>query len=124
MRSYIAELIGTFFLLLTLGSTGIASAPGVIPPLAIGAVLMAMIYAGGHISGAHYNPAVTIAVFIRGKATIHDLIGYVVLQVVAASVAALAVLSFKGGGPLTLPDLDVGPVMAAEFIFTFALAFV
>ena len=68
--------------------------------MAIGAVLIAMVYAGGHISGAHFNPAVTMAMFIRGKATIHELIGYIVLQVVAASTAALIVLWLKGGAPL------------------------
>jgi aquaporin Z len=63
-------------------------------------------------------------VFIRGKATIHELIGYVVLQVVAAAVAAMLVLWFKGGAPLTLPDLDIPQILAAEFLFTFALAYV
>ena len=60
MGKYAAEFIGTFFLVFTIGCTGIAAGPGVIPPLAIGAVLMVMIYAGGHVSGAHFNPAVTI----------------------------------------------------------------
>lgn len=67
MRTYLAEFIGTFFLVLTIGCTGIASAPGVIPPLAIAAVLMMMVYANGHLSGAHFNPAVTIAIFLRGR---------------------------------------------------------
>ena len=66
MRRYAVEFIGMFFLVLTIGCTGLAAAPGVIAPLAIGSVLMAMIYAGGHISGAHYNPAVTLGVFLRG----------------------------------------------------------
>ena len=60
MRQYTAEFIGTFFLVLTIGCTGLAAPPGVIAPLAIGAVLMAMICAGGHVSGAHYNSAVTL----------------------------------------------------------------
>ena len=67
MRKYLAEFIGTFFLVLTVGSTGIAAGPGVIAPLAIGSMLMVMIYAGGHVSGAHYNPAVTLGVFLRGR---------------------------------------------------------
>ena len=67
MNKYIAEFIGTFFLVLTIGCTGIGAGAGVIAPLAIGAALMVMVYAGGHISGAHYNPAVTVGVFIRGK---------------------------------------------------------
>src|SRR5205807_8333319 len=67
MRKYIAEFIGTFFLVLTVGCTVIPAAAGVIPALAIGAVLMVMIFAGGHISGGHFNPAVTFAAFIRGN---------------------------------------------------------
>ena len=76
MRQFAAEFIGTFFLVLTIGCTGLAAAPGVIAPLAIGAVLMAMIYAGGHISGAHYNPAVTLKVFLRGRCPASDVLPY------------------------------------------------
>ncbi|MBA3763176.1 MAG: aquaporin, partial [Chthoniobacterales bacterium] len=67
MNKYITEFLGTFFLVLTIGCTGIGASSGVIAPLAIGAALMVMIYAGGHISGGHYNPAVTLAVWIRGR---------------------------------------------------------
>jgi aquaporin Z len=123
-RKIVVEGIGTFFLMFTIGMVVLPPDLGPLAPVPIGIILMTMIYAGGHISGAHYNPAVTIAVFVRGKATIHDLIGYIVLQVVAASVAALLVLWFKGGAPLTLPDLDIPQVMASEFLFTFALAYV
>ena len=65
MNKYLTELIGTFFLVLTIGCTVIGGAT--LPPLAIGAVLMVMIFAGGHISGAHYNPAITLAFLLRGK---------------------------------------------------------
>ena len=67
LRPWLAEFIGTFFLVLTIGCTVIPGAPGVIAALAIGGALMVMVYAGGHISGAHYNPAVTLAVCIRGR---------------------------------------------------------
>src|SRR5436190_525042 len=67
LSRYMQEAIGTFFLVLTIGCTGIAAGPGVIAPLAIGSVLMVMIYAGGHLSGAHYNPAVTLGVYLRGR---------------------------------------------------------
>ena len=72
MNKYIAEFIGTFFLVLTIGCTGIGAGSGVIAPLAIGAALMVMVFAGGHISGAHYNPAVTLGVLIRGKVKAAD----------------------------------------------------
>jgi Glycerol uptake facilitator and related permeases (Major Intrinsic Protein Family) len=73
MNKY-SEFIGTFFLVLTIGCTGIGAGAGVIAPLAIGAALMVMVYAGGHISGAHYNPAVTLGVFIRGKVNASDVV--------------------------------------------------
>ena len=61
MDKYVAELIGTFFLVLTIGCTVIGHGAGPLAPLAIGSALMVMIFAGGHISGGHFNPAVTIA---------------------------------------------------------------
>jgi hypothetical protein len=67
MNKYIEELIGTFFLVLTVGCTVTASGSGILPPLAIGSALMVMIFAGGHISGGHYNPAVTLGVWMRGR---------------------------------------------------------
>ena len=67
MNKYICEFIGTFFLVLTVGSTVINGGDGVIAPLAIGSMLMVMIFATGHISGGHLNPAVTLAVWMRGK---------------------------------------------------------
>ena len=65
MKKYLVEFIGTFFLVLTIGMTVIDPDKGVIAPLAIGATLMVMVFAGGHVSGAHYNPAVTLAVWLR-----------------------------------------------------------
>src|SRR2546428_10392819 len=85
MNKYIAEFIGTFFLVLTIGCTGIGASAGVIAPLAIGAALMVMVFAGGHISGAHYNPAVTLGVLIRGKLKAADVIPYWIAQCVAAA---------------------------------------
>ncbi len=96
MNKYLTEFIGTFFLVLTVGCTVIPGNAGVIAPLAIGASLMVMIFAGGHVSGAHYNPAVTLAVWIRGRCDTKDVIPYMVAQVAAAVVAAL-VCGFSGG---------------------------
>src|SRR6188508_812913 len=104
MRKYITEFIGTFFLVLTIGCTVLPGAAGVIPPLAIGAALMVMIFAGGHVSGAHYNPAVTLAVWIRGRCETKDVIPYWVAQVLAGIVAALVAvfLTGKSGTPMDI----------------------
>ncbi len=99
-RKLIVELIGTFFLVLTVGQTVVGAKPGdpaaALAPLAIGSALMVMIYAGGHISGGHYNPAVTLAVWLRGKCTSAEAPAYMVAQVVGGVIAALTVLFFKG----------------------------
>ena len=124
MNKYIAEFIGTFFLVLTIGCTVIPGATGVIAPLAIGAALMVMVFATGHISGAHLNPAVTLAVFLRGKCPARDVIPYWIAQIAAGIVAALVAvyLCGKSGTPMTITNVPVAFV--AEFVFTFALAFV
>jgi aquaporin Z len=124
MNKYIAEFIGTFFLVLTIGCTGIGAGAGVIAPLAIGAALMVMVFAGGHISGAHYNPAVTVGVFIRGKVNGADVLPYIVAQLAAAATAALAVKFLRAGVAVTPISPHVGPALLAEFLFTFALVYV
>jgi aquaporin Z len=124
MRKYIAEFIGTFFLVLTVGCTVIPAAPGVIAPLAIGAALMVMVFAGGHISGGHFNPAVTTAVFLRGRCDAKDVIPYWIAQIAAAVVAAYVAMFLVGktGAPMEIKNVPAAFV--AEFLFTFALAYV
>jgi len=124
MNKYIAEFIGTFFLVLTVGCTVIPAAAGVIAPLAIGASLMVMVFATGHISGGHLNPAVTLAVFLRGKCPASDVIPYWIAQIVAGICAAFAAvyLCGKSGTPMQITNIPLA--MFAEFLFTFALAFV
>src|SRR4029077_19936164 len=125
MNKYIAEFIGTFFLVLTIGCTGIGAGAGVIAPLAIGAALMVMVFAGGHISGAHYNPAVTVGVFIRGKVNAADVGPYMVAQLAGSAIAAVFVTKFlRAGVPVTPISPHVGPALLAEFLFTFALVYV
>src|SRR3954449_9457347 len=124
MRRYAVEFIGTFFLVLTIGCTGLAAAPGEIAPLAIGGVLMAMIYAGGHISGAHYNPAVTLGVFLRGRCPASDVLPYWGAQLLGAAGAALIVGLALRGAPVTPFVAPVFGAFLAEFLFTFALVYV
>jgi len=121
---YLVEFIGTFFLVTTIGCTVINGGDGVIPPLAIGSVLMVMIYAGGHVSGAHYNPAVTLAVFLRGKCPAKDVPGYMIAQVAAAAIAGGLVLFLKGNPANPPGNPDVVKALVAEFLFTFALCYV
>jgi aquaporin Z len=124
MGKYLTEFIGTFFLVLTIGCTVIPGGAGVIPPLAIGAALMVMVYAGGHVSGAHYNPAVTLAVFLRGRCTAADVVPYWAVQFAGAVVASFAAI-YMVGRPSALPLVPpLGPALLAEFLFTFALAYV
>jgi aquaporin Z len=125
MNKYIAEFIGTFFLVLTIGCTGIGAGAGVIAPLAIGAALMVMVFAGGHISGGHYNPAVTVGVLIRGKVKAADVVPYMVAQLAGAAVAAMIVIKILRAGVAVPPiSPNIGPALLAEFLFTFALVYV
>ena len=124
MNKYITEFIGTFFLVLTVGCTVVIGGAGVIAPLAIGSALMVMIYAGGHISGGHYNPAVTLGVWIRGRCAAADVIPYWAAQFLAATLAAV-ILNYLKGETLAKPiTLKIGPGLLSEFLFTFALVYV
>ena len=125
MPKYVMEFIGTFFLVFTVAAAAVGGwAPIGFAPLAIGSVLMVMIFAGGHISGGHYNPAVSLAVFVRGKLPVNDLIIYWVVQVVAGVVAALLASSLLGINASAPLAFDMTKVIVAEFLFTFALTFV
>ena len=124
MRNYLVEFIGTFFLVLVIGLTSINPGTGVIAPLAIGAVLMVMIYAGGHLSGAHYNPAVTIAAWIRGKCPSKDVLPYIASQGLAGIIAATIVTFLKQPTSVSEASLATFPALVTEFLFTFALVYV
>jgi aquaporin Z len=124
MYKYLTEFMGTFFLVLTVGCTGIAAGPGVIPPIAIGSVLMVMIYAGGHVSGGHYNPAVTLGVFMRGRCAAGDVAPYMLAQAAGAIAAAAAVFVLKAGESVVPFQARILPAFAAELLYTFALVLV
>jgi aquaporin Z len=124
MNKYVTELIGTFFLVLTIGCTVLSGGAGVIPPLAIGSALMVMIFAGGHISGGHYNPAVTLGAVVRGRCSVQDAVPYWISQVVGASLAAFAVQYLRASAVVKPMTVEVGPALLAEFLFTFALVYV
>jgi len=122
MKKYIVEFIGTFFLVFTVGMSVRSGAP--LAPIAIGSALMVMIFAGGHISGGHFNPAVTLAVTLRGKASPKDLVPYWAAQFAAGLVAALLVTFIFVGKPAAPALHGTVPSLIVEFLFTFALAWV
>jgi len=126
----VVELIGTFFLVFTVGMTVKDPDHAALAGLAIGSSLMVMIYAGGHFSGGHYNPAVTLGVTLRGKLPRAEAGPYMVAQFLGGLVAALLVLLIKGGATPAAAEtvpVFVYPTAAkllVEFLFTFALVYV
>ncbi len=124
MMKYLVELIGTFFLVATVGFTVMEPGASALAPLAIGSALMIMVYAGGHVSGGHYNPAVTLAVWLRGRCPTSDVPGYMIAQVAGGLIAAFLVMFIKGTGAATASSPDVVRAVIAELLFTFALCYV
>lgn len=128
MKKYIVEFIGAFFLILTIVCVVNGNPENnFLPPLAIGSALMVMVFAGGHISGAHYNPAVTLGVLMRGKVSAGDAPAYMIAQIlggIAAAVLGAAVLG-KGTmmGGTGMPD-NMAAAFTAEVLGTFALVWV
>lgn len=124
MKNYLTEFLGTFFLVLTIGLT--VTAGSQFAPLAIGASLMIMVYMGGHISGGHYNPAVSLAAMLRGALPSAQLVPYVISQIVGAIAASLMVyvITAKTFSPAPGPDIVPLGAVLVEVLFTFALALV
>lgn len=125
MRSYLMEFIGTFGLVFTIGASLYAQSP--LAPIGIGAVLMVLVYAGGHISGAHYNPAITLGVLIRGRIRTSDVAPYVVAQLAGGVLGALVARVMANPGDLnalSFSGREIVAALIAEFVFTFLLVFV
>jgi aquaporin Z len=121
-RRYAVEMVGTFFLVFTVAACGLGGSA--YTPLAAGAVLAAMIYAGGHVSGGHFNPAVTLAVLLRGRIGLRDAAWYWIAQLAAgliAAAAARAVVNPARVTALTLSGRAMTAAAVAELLFTFAL---
>jgi aquaporin Z len=118
------EFIGTFFLTLTIGMVAIEPSIGPWAPLAIGSILAVMVFAGGHISGGHYNPAVSLAIYIRKRLALNELWFYWIAQFAASLVAALLIFYLKGDQDARTLDLHPIKALLVEFLFTFALCFV
>jgi aquaporin Z len=122
------EAIGTFILVFTVGSAVASRSP--LAPLAIGAALMVMVYAGGHVSGGHYNPAVTLAVLLRGRIGVRDAVAYWLVQLCAGMLAAVVVRTVVEPGEatnaatLTLSGHSLVAALVVELLFTAALCYV
>lgn len=125
IRSYTVEFIGTFFLVFTVGCILLLGGDGVINAIAIGFALMIMVYAGGPVSGGHYNPAVSLAAVIRKSLPASELIPYVIAQLLGATAAVMIVNHFSGHiANFEGCAFNMWPMVTGEFLFTFALCYV
>jgi len=122
-RKLVVEFIGMFIFMFTVGMATDKAGAGALAPLAIGGVLMVVVFAGGHVSGGHYNPAVSTAVLVRGRMLPAEWVAYAVTQVVAAALAGL-VVRWVGGKEAHVVVASSSKMLVAEFVFTFALAWV
>jgi aquaporin Z len=122
-RKLTVEFIGMFVFVFTVGMATNKAGAGALAPLAIGSVLMVLVFAGGHVSGGHFNPAVSTAVFLRGRMAMSEYAPYMATQFAAAVIAGLLV-RYVGGREAHLDVASSGKMLVAEFIFTFALAWV
>lgn len=130
MKKLLVEFTGTFFLVLVIGMVSyhqvLFGNPQMLAPVAIGSILMVMVYMGGNVSGAHYNPAVTLAVLLRKKISSGDAVKYMLVQLLGAFCAALAfyiIFKIAMGPPAPVPGFqyNIKPLII-EMLFTFALA--
>src|SRR5207247_9781110 len=124
MKKYLTEFIGTFFLVLTIGLTVMGGSP--IAPLAIGAALMVMVYMGGHVSGGHYNPAVSLAALLSRKLEPGQFLPYLAAQLLGAMAARAGVFWILGSWFAAEPAPTATAIQAllVEFLFTYALCLV
>lgn len=121
LRSALAELIGTFVFVFAIISA--VNSGSDLTPLAIGFALMVMVFATGHISGAHLNPAVSVGVWLRGAIDLTGLLTYIVAQLVGASLAALVSFALFPAATDAM-QIDIGPAFLVEALWTFVLVYV
>lgn len=121
LRNALAELVGTF--VFAFAVVGAVTSGSALTPLAIGFVLMIMVFATGHISGAHLNPAVSVGVWLRGAIDVRGLIAYIIAQLIGAALGAA--VSFAVWPLAKAPmKIDIGPAFLVEALWTFVLAYV
>jgi len=125
LKKYLVELIGSYFLVLTIACSCIFGFKGIAPAFAIGWVLMVVVYAGGHISGGHYNPAVSLSACLRGVLSKKHFLFYSIIQILGGVLAALTFMFLIKGLdiPMQPAALKISIVLIAEFLFTFLLCY-
>lgn len=124
MKVALTEFVGTFLFVFTIA---LAVASGsVLTPLAIGGMLMVMVYMGGHISGGHFNPAVTVAIMMRGAMPSKSFVPYILAQLGGALLAAYVARMATGQtfAPTPGEGVSITAALLVEIIFTFALCLV
>ncbi|MDZ4747966.1 MAG: aquaporin [Saprospiraceae bacterium] len=125
-RKYVVEFFGTFFLVMTLCMLN-AGDHSQFGPMAAGVMLIAMMYGGYHISGGHFNPAVSVATYLRGKLNSGDLLPYIVAQFLGGTLASMLAgfLLSATGAPVPSPkELEIVPALIAELLGTLLFVYV
>ncbi|GAA1778547.1 MULTISPECIES: MIP/aquaporin family protein [Leucobacter] len=121
LRNAVSEALATLLFVFTI--IGAINNGGDFTPLIIGFTLMVLVYATGHISGAHLNPAVSLGALIRGALSVGDFVVYIVAQFVGGVLGAL-LASALWKRPDAAVKIETGPAFIAELVFTFVLVFV
>lgn len=124
LKKCLVEFIGTFFLVMVVGMSVFSASAAMMPPIAIGFMLMVMVYAGGRISGGHYNPAVSLAAAIRGVLPWKDFAPYCASQFFGGFLAALVSACYVSVPTSESDFFNIWTIIVLEFIFTFALCYV
>ena len=123
MNRYLTEFCGVFFWVLCLGCVSIAAGAGTMPAIAIGAVVAVMVALGWGISGAHYNPAVSLSLWRAGLLQSKELVPYVIFQFLGAGAGAAVVKVIKSGFKAGSMEPKVLPALLVEFLFTLLLCY-
>jgi len=125
LRKYLTEFIGTLLFVLIIGLI-VTPGPQPLAPLMIGSALMVLVYMGGHVSGGHYNPAVTFAVFLRGKLPAAEVLPYMAAQILGGTTGAYLsyILLDQTFAPAPGATATTMSALLVEIIFTFTLALV
>ena len=116
MNKYIIEFLGTFFLVLIIGLSQ--------NPIAIGLGLAVLVYMGAHISGAHYNPVVSLAMLINNQIELKEFSFYLASQLLGSVVATYFIMLLGNDFEVISNTNDISSFFIAEILFTFLLVFV